>query len=95
MNEGETLGEAALRELAEETNLTNINLAPIGAFADPGRDPRGWTVSIAFKAVLENPVTPQAGDDAGEAAWWKLSNLPVLAFDHHQIIITALEELSG
>jgi len=87
VDKGETLEQAAHRELYEETNLKDIPIQQLAAFGDPGRDPRGWTVSIAFWAWLEGerPVA-RAGDDAASAAWWPLDDLPPLAFDHAKIV---------
>ena len=93
VNDGETLLQAALRELEEETNLIDISIKQVGAFAAPGRDPRGWTVSIAFGGIVKPLQELQAGDDAAEASWHLISNLPSLAFDHHDIINTALKSI--
>lgn len=95
IDEGEEAEEAARRELAEETNITTpITLRMIGIYDDPERDPRGRVVSTAFIAVLLNRVTPVAGDDAQDAQWIPLTQLPEnLAFDHAQIIREACEEL--
>jgi len=90
VDEGETLMQAALRELKEETNITGIHIKQVGAFAAPGRDPRGWTISVAFTGFCSDITTPQAGDDADEADWWAISRLPPLAFDHRDIINTTL-----
>ena len=68
---GETLEESAARELREETGVTGIPLELAGVFSKPGRDPRGWVVSAAYTAVLENVDLPvHAGDDASEASWF-------------------------
>jgi len=56
-------------------------------FADPGRDPRGWTVSVVFIAyVNEGDVKPKADDDAEAVGWHDLDRLPLLAFDHEAIL---------
>ncbi len=89
VDEGETLEQAARRELHEETGLAGMALAQLGAFGDPGRDPRGWTVSVVFWAWLEGQASedaPIAGDDAAAATWWPLAALPPLAFDHAEIL---------
>ena len=95
VDEGERLEDAARRELAEECGLTVSGpLVQVGAFGDPGRDPRGWTVSVAFAGRADrdlSPVTP--GDDAGEAAWHALDALPDLAFDHAAIVAEALARI--
>lgn len=97
VDEGERPVEAARRELAEETGLIwEGPMVPIGTFADPGRDPRGWTASAAYLADvgLEEPwVIP--GDDAAEARWFFTDELPEdLAFDHSDIVAAALWRLS-
>ena len=86
VDENEPLEAAARRELFEETGLAPVALQQLGAFGDPGRDPRGWTVSVAFWARIIDDVTPRAGDDAADACWWPLSDLPPLAFDHADIV---------
>ena len=96
VDEGERPVEAARRELAEESGLIwEGPLVPIGAFGDPGRDPRGWTVSAAYLAEIgfdEALVVP--GDDACEARWFFSDQLPEpLAFDHSEIVAAALWRL--
>jgi 8-oxo-dGTP diphosphatase len=86
VDENEPLEKAARRELFEETGLKPSTLRQIGAFGDPGRDPRGWTVSVAFWTRITEEMIPHAGDDAGDARWWPLNNLPPLAFDHTDIV---------
>lgn len=84
----ETLLEAAWRELAEETGLKGIELFQIHTFSAPDRDPRGRTITTVFGSVIE-PSTIlriKPGSDASSAAWFDLSNLPELAFDHREII---------
>lgn len=95
VDEGEYPEAAARRELAEETGVRwEGPLAQAGAFADPGRDPRGWTASIGWTAWAgEDPLRVQAGDDAAEARWHRLDALPKLAFDHALIVRRAEEEL--
>jgi 8-oxo-dGTP diphosphatase len=87
VEEMERLGDAARRELQEETGLENIELEQLHAFGDPGRDPRGWTITIAFLArVHPQLLKPKAGDDAAEVKWFPLGKLPALAFDHAEIV---------
>ncbi len=90
VDENEPLETAARRELAEETGIEDVNLHQLAAFGDPGRDPRGWTVSVVFWTYLPHvaPVA-RAGDDAADARWWPLDALPELAFDHEEIVARA------
>ena len=92
----ETLDAAARRELEEETGLRDVFLEQLYSFGDPGRDPRGHTVSVAYYALVrQDQHTPQANTDASDAAWFRASKLPKLAFDHDKIIKTAVARLQG
>ena len=95
VDEQEPLERAARRELEEETGLaSDAEFVQVGTFGDPGRDPRGWTVSVAFGVVLEGePCAVAGGDDAHEAAWHPLDSPPPLAFDHALILRAARERL--
>ncbi|PRW32938.1 NUDIX hydrolase [Chlorella sorokiniana] len=98
VDENEPLDQAAARELQEETgvNPVDVLLTQVGAFGDPGRDPRGWCVSVAYAALV--PTTElgvQAADDAEAAHWYDMQQLPKLAFDHKLIVRTALRHLAG
>jgi 8-oxo-dGTP diphosphatase len=93
VEEGETLESAARRELLEETGLDPTgDLDQVGAYGDPGRDPRGWTVSIVFMATLgyDEIGAVVGGSDAAEATWHPVDALPRLAFDHDRILADAL-----
>jgi 8-oxo-dGTP diphosphatase len=93
VDKDESLEDAATRELAEETGLRGIPLEQIGAFGDPGRDPRGHTVSVVFAGVLEDRALVSAGDDASEAAWHPAIEPPNLAFDHNKILRIAIDRM--
>jgi ADP-ribose pyrophosphatase YjhB (NUDIX family) len=82
---GESLESAAVREAREETSLDVALRYLLGAYSDPGRDPRHHTVSVVFVAEAEG--TPRAGDDAGEIGIFHRDSLPdSLAFDHRKIL---------
>jgi 8-oxo-dGTP diphosphatase len=89
----ESLEDAAARELAEETGLRGIPIEQIGAFGDPGRDPRGHTVSVVFAGVLEDCAVVTGADDASEAGWHSALDPPALAFDHNKILRIALDRM--
>jgi len=75
VNENEALERAAARELYEETALSGVRLEQLGAFGDPGRDPRGRTVTIAFVTVVLAEAKITAGDDAADAQWHAFKSL--------------------
>jgi 8-oxo-dGTP diphosphatase len=95
VDQDESLERAAVRELEEETGLRRIRLEQFGAFGDPGRDPRGHTVSIGFTACLKKYGEVKAADDAEDARWYSVKRLPRLAFDHKKIIRAALQHCSA
>ena len=88
----ETARDGALRELKEETALEASAIGELGVFSKPDRDPRERVITIAFYALVK-PSKVQGGDDADEAAWFPIDDLPQLAFDHADIIHSALERL--
>jgi len=82
---GESLEAAAVREAKEETGLDVELVQQLHTYSDPSRDPRGHTVSTVFIARARG--MPRAGDDAGEAQVFTLTELPSpLAFDHEKIL---------
>ena len=94
VDEGERLVDAAVRELEEETGLSVTELEQLYAAGDPGRDPRGWTVTVAFMARIDpRKAKAVAGDDAAKVAWHRLDKLPELAFDHAMILDRARARL--
>ncbi|HTC59365.1 MAG TPA: NUDIX hydrolase [Solirubrobacteraceae bacterium] len=90
VEEGEQVLEAAPRELAEETGLRVGELQLLGVYDTPGRDPRGWTMSVVYLAHVPNEVTVVGADDADDARWFAVDELPGLAFDHALILADAL-----
>ena len=82
----EDLEVAARRELKEETGIEADYVEQFGAFGKPGRDPRGRNVTIAHLAIVGHGRTPvSGGDDAADARWFPVTDVPELAFDHHEI----------
>lgn len=74
VNENEPLVRAAARELHEETGV-KAKLEQVAAFGDPGRDPRGHTITIAWLTFLLAETVITASDDAEEAAFVPLRSL--------------------
>lgn len=85
---GETVEQAALRELREETGVIGKIDKLIGVYSDPKRDPRGPTVSVSF---LVTPATSlaAAADDAADAEFVTDWRGLTLAFDHARIVADA------
>ena len=108
--EGERIEETAARELLEETGIkmSSSDLTLVGIYSKPGRDPRDWTVSAAYLAVVDpERVVPRAADDAADARWFSIVKgsdsvvlvceeieleLSELAFDHEDIVIDAIKK---
>lgn len=92
MDIDETLEHCAVRELEEETGLivSEKQLRPIGVFSRVDRDPRGRSITSAYRVDLPECAEAKGGDDAAEARWFPLTALPPLAFDHAEIIDIAL-----
>jgi 8-oxo-dGTP diphosphatase len=95
VDQDEPLEHAAARELKEETGLGGMRLEQLGAFGDPGRDPRGHTVSVVFVALLESRAEARGADDADDAQWHSAKRPPRLAFDHKKILRLALDRVFG
>ena len=94
VNADECLEACALRELVEETGISGVYLEQLYTFGRPDRDPREWIISVAYYALAAAEVlTPIAGSDADEVAWFSMDALPKLAFDHQDIIVMAQQRL--
>lgn len=103
---GETIEQSAARELWEETQLSDQELKLTGVYSKPGRDPRGWTVSVAFAALVDGDrLQPVASDDAASVHWiplqrqkdgsYQIVTDERLAFDHSDIIKDAIRMIFG
>ncbi len=96
VNMDEGLEAAALRKLEDETGVKDVFIEQLFTFGSVDRDPRGRIVSIAYFALVnlnEHPV--HASADADDAAWFGIDELPELAFDHKEIMETAIKRLRG
>jgi 8-oxo-dGTP diphosphatase len=92
MNIDETAEQCALRELEEETGLKDVKVEQFYTFTDVNRDPRERVISIAYygKIQLSNV---KGSDDADDAQWFSLDEIPNLAFDHDLVLSKALEKI--
>ncbi len=94
---GEGLGDAAIRELAEETGVGQIpgHLEQLQSYGPRGRDPRGDVLTVAHLLLAPNFPVLSAGSDAEHAAWYPVGHVldgaTELAFDHARILVDAVE----
>ncbi len=94
VQEGETLDEAVTRELEEEAGLKKVFLEQLYTFGAVKRDPRERVVSVAYYALVKLAGhTTRAATDAADARWFPATAVPVLAFDHADILAMALARL--
>lgn len=93
----EDLDDAAKRELAEETGISKrFYMEQLRTFGAPNRDPRERVITVAYLALVDAAdCRIEAGSDATSAKWYSARNPPHLAFDHQEILETAIERLEA
>jgi 8-oxo-dGTP diphosphatase len=92
----ETLEGAVQRTLREESGIEPDYLEQLFTFGNPGRDPRGQIVSVAYYVLVKpSKFTLETGADIEDVRWWPLHELPGLAFDHQEIIHFAHSRLKS
>jgi 8-oxo-dGTP diphosphatase len=90
----EDLETCAKRELQEETGIEGIYLEQLGTFGEPKRDPRERVISVTYFALTPSDhLKPRASSDAAQTAWFPITALPDLAFDHERILRLARQRL--
>lgn len=96
VRQGESLDEAAKRELEEEGNVKDIYLEQLYTFGEPKRDPRFRVITVTYLALADSSNwSIHSGGDAVEATLHPFNKLPSLAFDHRKIIDYGLERLKA
>lgn len=96
VHEEEDLETAVARELREEAGVADVYLEQLYTFGGVGRDPRSRVVSVAYYGLVKpEQFTLAATTDSLEAKWFRLENLPALAFDHAAIIRVAHQRLQA
>lgn len=94
--QGESLENAAMREMQEETSLDVKLQGILGVYSEPDRDPRFHTITITYVGHVDSPQNLCAGDDASKAKFYKLDNLPIsLCFDHDLAVSHFKDYLAG
>lgn len=88
----ESAEDGALRELKEETQLSTSYMEQLHTYSSPDRDPRERVITISYLALVKISEV-KGGDDATEARWFPIDNVPHLAFDHDVILRDALARL--
>ncbi len=86
MEMDETLQQACIRELKEETGLSIGSMEQFRAYDALQRDPRHRTISVVFSTELVQKEKVTGSDDAAQAKWFSVKSLPHLAFDHQTIL---------
>ncbi len=90
----ESVDQAVLRELQEETNIGNVYLEQLYTFGEPNRDPRGRVITVAYYALVNwQQFELKTRQRVSQANWFPIKRLPPLAFDHRRIVDYALERL--
>lgn len=92
LNMDEDALAGARRELKEETGLVDAFIEQFHTFSEPGRDPRGRVITIAHYALVKIQEV-EGGDDAAQARWFPIGEVPPLAFDHDRILRMAMSRL--
>jgi 8-oxo-dGTP diphosphatase len=95
----QTLLACAIRKLREKTGVASPYLEQLGSWGDAARDPRGWSTTHAYFALIPaNSVVLERGANAADVQWFPIIGggvRPKLAFDHDQILEAALARLRG
>ncbi len=92
LKQDESAETGALRELKEETGLDGAYIEQFRTYSAPDRDPRERVITIAYLALVRLQEV-EGGDDAAEARWFSVNEVPQLAFDHDVILRDALARL--
>ncbi len=81
----ETVEQAVIRETKEETSLDVEIVRLVGVYSEPGRDPRGPTVSVCYLMKVTGGRLA-AASDAAEVELIRPDEVPKLAFDHNRMV---------
>jgi len=93
VKEDESADESAKRVLKKTTGLQNIFLEQVATFSNPNRDTEARVISIAYYSLIRIEDQNELLVRKHGAHWWPVTGLPKMIFDHHKIVLKALEEL--
>jgi ADP-ribose pyrophosphatase YjhB (NUDIX family) len=89
----ETLEESMRRQLAEKVDVRDVShLEQLETRSDPHRNPARRELATAFLGLVPSGVDPMVPEDT---RWHLLDELPELAYDHEEILLSARERLRG
>ena len=92
MNMDETIEQCARRELEEETGLKDVAIEQFYTLSEVNRDPRERVLSVAHYTIIRLSDV-KGGDDAVKAKWFKIKEIPPLAFDHDFMFQKAIQTI--
>jgi 8-oxo-dGTP diphosphatase len=96
VNEDESLESCAERVLMKECNIAGVYLEQLFTFGTPSRDPRERVISVAYMGLVKTADFELiAGNDELQIEWRDISEVQNLAFDHSQILETAIQRIRG
>jgi ADP-ribose pyrophosphatase YjhB (NUDIX family) len=97
VDEDDDLEAAARRVLGDKTGIATPYLEQVGVFGSAARDPRGWSLSVTYMALISpDAVTLRQGGNVTDVAWSPINGDAVaepLAFDHSVILKAAIARL--
>ena len=92
---GESLEDTARRELKEKTGIGEVYLEQLYTFGEPARDPGGHVVSVAYFALVPQPVRPPDDPKYARVEWRAVARLPRLGYGHNALAEYALARLQA
>lgn len=89
------LDDTARRVLLEKTHVDAPHLEQVATFSGPDRDPRGWSVSTLYYALMPQDRISAVAGHKTEAVTWCTAQKPEhrLAFDHNLLLEAAVGKL--
>ena len=83
--------EAAARVLNQKTGIDSPYLEQLGTFSGAARDPRGWSISIAYYALVPSELIEKGLDQ--DLQLHAIDGLRALPFDHREIVLAAVSRV--